>query len=317
MLYLAKASISSVGIEYDSASIRAARVTSKKSGDDYNFTIESVKEEKGDFDKGNKLVESLIKIKQKLSISSKDNVTSSIFGKQVYASQINFRNLPKSELEKALRFEIRKNISFNFANSIIDFQILGISDTPKDTITLMVTAVSNLLLNNYMKIMDHAGIKPSIIDVLPIVIANVFWTHEFNLLPDTAYVTAYFSTSVCTIVIDGENVPFYTRNIYFPALEIYTKSSTINDKRITDLLSDLRTELRRSLMYYEKTYNVSNFSTLYLIGEYAQAPEIINGLTSSIGLKVEYGNLAKKIDPSFQTEKGKFDLAIGLALRND
>ncbi|MGD9201629.1 MAG: pilus assembly protein PilM [Chitinispirillia bacterium] len=314
---MAKVYKSSVGIEYDSVSIRAARVSFNKLGDDYQYAIESVEDEKGDFDKGDKLVESLIKIKQKLSISSKDNIVLSIFGKQVYASQINFRNLPKFEFEKALRFEIRKNISFNFANSVIDYQILNTPPTPKKTITLIVTAVSNLLLNNYLKIMNDAGIKPAIIDVLPMVIANVFWTHEFELLPDTAYVTAYFSTKVCTIVIDGENVPFFTRNIYFPAWEIYTKSSIINEKQITELLSDLRTELRRSLMYYENTYNVSNFSTLYLIGEYAQSPEIMNGLAGSIGLKVEYGNLAKKIDRSFQYENGKFDLAIGLALRND
>lgn len=312
-----KKNTASIGIEYDSVSIRAARVRVVKGGNNPLFKIEKLVEEPGRYDKGEKLVEGMIKVKRQVIFSSNDQVVVSIFGKQLYAAQIPFRMLPKGEMKEALKFEIRKNISFNFRTANLEYQV--VEERDKKNVILLVTAVSDMLLNNHLKIMDNAGIKPDIVDVLPCAIANTFWLHKLELEKGTAYVIIHFAPMVCTLVIDGLNVPFYTRTIHFPAKDICEESFKVLDKNKQMQVTNFQKEVRRSLSYYDSTYGIPRFADINLMGAYANSPIIETVLTEKPGLKVNYSHLTEIIDRDngSGTDKGKFDLAVALALREE
>ena len=96
----------SIGIELDSESLRAARVTSTDAGMQGDFYISSLEELQGDFTKDEEIISGLKTIKKKFSIIHTDNVITCVAGKQVYAAQTFFRKLPDNEMKNALKFEI-------------------------------------------------------------------------------------------------------------------------------------------------------------------------------------------------------------------
>ena len=76
-------------------------------------------------------------------------------------------------------------------------------------------------------------------------------------------------------------------------------------------------KLKRSLSYYEKTYNISNFGDCYLIGEYVDSPDILNIFKVKTKLGTMHSELATVANTKKGVAKGKFDVAIALGMRRE
>jgi type IV pilus assembly protein PilM len=309
---MAKKEMNAIGIEFDSQSIRAARLTPDKKDGTFQLDEGKVQEIRGDMLKDEVLADSLNKIKDSMEITHRDKVTTCIFGKQVYAAQLTFPKLPEAEMMNALKFEVRKKITFSMNNALLDYHVLDNEKTKdKKSQTLLVTVVSNALLDKQLGVLDKVRIKPWIVDVLPLAISNAFWAGVSEKEQDVAYVMIHISTDVCTIVVDGNGVPFYTRSIYFSQEELYKELSSkrsMQGKGIQE--KSLGNELRRSLSFYENTYNAPNFGRLYLIGDYEESPEFYEIINEGVGLKMKNKLFEKK-----DAKPGKYDVALALAMR--
>lgn len=311
--------ISSVGIEFDQKSIRMARVLTKPSQKSPTYMIEDLQEIRGDFAEESLLIEGLKRARSKLELSSHDQAVSCVCGKQVYASQTTFRNMPDKEMLEALRLEIRKNLPFDSTTAALDYQIIqDKSDTTTEERAVLVTAVAGSLIKSHLNTLEKSGIRPAMVDALPTAVANAFWegrNDPVNLSPN---VVLHFAPDVCTLVIDGNGVPYYTRSIHFSADALFehTPEVTITEAERQRRLLTLGDELRRSLSFYEKTYGVSSFTSMYLMGDYLSSPELLNVLHGRVGLPIEQSGLLDRIGrPLDETPPGKFDIAITLAMR--
>jgi len=313
-----KKTLSTVGIEYDSLGIRAAKITSSVTGREINYVLENLQEVKGDFDKETELVAGLKKIKDRIGAGTRDNIVTCVAGKQVYAAQISFKRLPEAEMKSALKFEIRKDVPFDTASSAIDYQILDSSEQQDDKLNILVTVVANSLLNKHLAALSKAGVRPWIVDVLPLAVINAFWAGERDQVNMDPRVVLHFAPDVCTLVIDGNAVPLYTRSIYFAAEEMYGAAGKgVTEQERIRRITTLGNELRRSLSYYEKTYGVSNFGALYLIGDYIYSPELHGGIAEKVGLELSGSTLLEKLGVKTNAPLGKFDVAIALAMRRE
>ncbi len=316
---MAKVKRVSIGIEYDNLGIRAAKVTAIKKGKLIHYNIDKLVEERGTFEGKNDLVEGLKKIRSSFSIGQNDYVTTCVSGKQMHVTQMPFKLLPENEMESALRFEVRKSLPFEATGSTIDYQVMRKADRKDQDSQLLVTTVANILLNKHVDVLQKSGIKPMIVDVLPVTVANVFWRERTPKDDGSAYVMIHLGPGVCTVVIDGRAVPFYTRSIYFSSEEIFGEK-TEDDKKIGENERERRLvafgeELKRSLSFYEKAHSVSNFAACYVLGEYIYSDEVFNFIREKLQLETKHTELALIAEKKNRAKKGKFDVAIALGMR--
>jgi len=299
------------GIEYDEAGIRAAMLTSNRKG---TVNIEALEEVTGDFTTQEKLVKGIKEIRDRLPSGVKESFVSCLPGKEIYAAQIAFRNLPPSEMETALRLELRKYLPFEADKAEIDFQILKHSKKDKKDVSLLVTAADKNLLDNHLQCLSSAGIKPGIVDILPLATANAFWAAHPSLKEEKPHVVMHVGAEKCTLVIDGDNHPFFFRNIYFNKWSADTASGVKPGGEVNANPEGLSDEIVRSLAFYVGTHNAAGFTGIYLTGGLMQ-DGVKKLISTKTGLEVRQLQLCEKCGRTVTDGSGKFDICIALALR--
>jgi Tfp pilus assembly PilM family ATPase len=281
--------------------------------------MRELEEVTGPFTKDEELVAGLKTIKEKMNINGGDQVASCVSGKQVYVAQVPFKRLPASEMLGALKLEIRRNIPFEFSGATVDYQVLSETDKKNENLQLLVTVVSHVLMTRHLHILGKAGLKPTIVDALPTAIGNAF---HAGVAPDAdegrPCLIVHTGPSVCSLVIERKGLPFFHRNIYFTAEELF---GTVQDNSLAERergrrLGILTEEIVRSISYYEKTYDVSAVQQCYRIGEYTDKAELTQAITEKAGLVGANLDLCAHFNAA-QPQPAKFALAISLAMRQE
>jgi Tfp pilus assembly PilM family ATPase len=316
---MAKTVVTSIGIEYDTISIRAVKLNIISGGSKQKVMVAGLSELRGDFSNDENIAGGMKKIKEKITVGPTDLVATSLSGKQVYVAQIPFRKLPDEEMRNALRLEIKKNLSFEVAGASIDFQI--VEGTKKDEAAqFIVTAVPSIMISRHLNMMERLGIKPNVVDVFPLSIANAFNLSQPSLALDLAYVVVHIGPIVTNVVICGDaSVPFFHRSIYFLCDEIFgdnEQASALSGADLDRKLNDLTEEIARSISFYGKTYNITNIAGIFLMGDYLENPGIITGINNKTGVATEVVDVFSRLKQASNAPKGKFEVAVGLAMRN-
>lgn len=308
------------GIEFDSCGIRIANLEYRGEGAKPSHTLHHVEELRGDFTRDDALIDGLKKIRDNAGITSNVQAGTCIGGKQLYAAQMPFRKLKPDETRNALRLEIRKNLSFDAATATIEYQVVDTEDAKPGEQQIIVTAVANPLIKKHVAIMEKAGIKPTVIDTLPTCAANAFFTEVKQLAGEgTAHVIMHIGPSVTTLVIDGDKVPFFHRNIYFAADDLFGKpeADASPEQERQRRLATLTDEVMRSIAYYEKTWHVSGIPGLHLLGDHTDKNELVEALSQRTGLRIKFIDLCSRFSASPIELPARFALAITLAMRNE
>lgn len=316
---MAKKSITTLGIDHDPQSIRATLLKKSPVGNEIFFDLEQVVEIPGNFESDTQLIDGLKELKSKLSISGSFQTVTCISGKQIYAAQMQFRNLPHEDMRNALRFELRKAIPFETAGSVIEFQYITPPEKKAENVEILVTVVAAPLMKSHLAVFNKVGFKPDIVDILPTAIANVCWSNRTGALePGAAHITLHIGHTVCTTVFDGDNVPFFTRPIPFESGVIFGNSGTgVSDQDRKFKFDNCMDEVMRTISFYTKTYKVAKVSALHLIGEYIFHPQISAVFQKTLELPLMPNMDLKKYGYTAEAQKGKFDVALALALREE
>ncbi|MBN1131152.1 MAG: pilus assembly protein PilM [Chitinispirillaceae bacterium] len=315
---MAKTLITSIGIEHDAMSIRAVKLTIIRSGSKMSVKVMGLSELYGDFSNDDNISGGMKKIKEKISVSQSDRVATCLAGKQVYVAQIPFKKLADDEMKGALRIEIKKSLPFEVAGASIDYQL--IEGTKKDDVhQFVVTAVPSILLTRHLNMMERLGIRPYIVDVLPLAIANAFHLSQQSCAMGLAYIIVHVGPAVTNLIICGdESVMFFHRSIYFLADEVFgaDREAQFTGEALERKLMELTEEISRSISFYEKTYSVKNFAGVFLLGEYLESGEIHDAIAARTNLTVEVIDVFSTLKQSSNAPKGKFEVAMALAMRN-
>jgi len=302
-----------IGIEYDQHAIRIARLATDGRG---GFTIDKLDEIKGDFSEDVGILDGFRQVKNIFGVGMRDSVILGLTGKQVFASQIPFRKLGAEEMEQALRLELRKTVHFEVATSTLDFEIVSEEDDSNGgVVQVLVALASNTLLKRNLTLLERAGIKTNAVDVMPIAVANALWTWAGADTGNHPLLALHVGPQISTIVIDGDASPFFNRNVYFAAEDVFgpKASAPDRDKRIQSLAD----EVTRSLHFYEKNSGVSSFQEIVLLGDYLDGENLAPQLKKVSGLPVTRMDLAGKMGYGKAVAQGQFDMAIALALRGE
>jgi Tfp pilus assembly PilM family ATPase len=311
-----KTLFTSIGIESDTVSIRGVKIDVTRTGARAAVEVTGLSELRGDFSNDETLAVGLKKIKEKIAITPADRVVTCLAGKQVYVAQIPFRKLPDLEMKNALKLEIKKSLPFEVSGATIDYQMLE-GSKKDDTVQTVVTAVPGVMLSRHLHMLERLGIKPWVVDVLPLAIANAFHLSQKAVAIGMAYVIVHIGPGVTNLIICGDdNVPFFHRSIYFSSDELFGDGVTLEEKEINLKLRDLGEEIGRSLSFYEKTYSLNSFAGVFLEGEYLENAAIRDVIGLKTSLTVETVDVFSRLKQSSNAPKGKFEVAMSLAMRN-
>jgi Tfp pilus assembly PilM family ATPase len=314
---MAKTLITSIGIEHDTMSIRAAKLNIVKSGSKITVKVMGLSELYGDFSNDENISGGMKKIKEKISVNPSDRVVTCLSGKQVYVTQMAFKKLADDEMKGALRIEIKKSLPFEVAGAAIDYQL--IEGSKKDNMhQFIVTAVPSIMLTRHVNMMERLGIRPYIVDVLPLAIANSFNLAMQSCAVGLAYVVVHVGPAVTNLVVCGdESVPFFHRSIYFLADDVFgDREQPIAEEETGKKLQELVEEVGRSISFYEKTYAMNKFAGVFLLGEYLETETIRDAIALKTNLTTEIIDIFSTLKQASNAPKGKFEVAMGLAMRN-
>lgn len=303
-----------VGVDMDSVSIRGVRLSFESgSGKPVRRLLSAaeINADGGNFLNEADAVSALKSLREKLKARPSDKVSVCLSGKQTYSVQMDVRKLPDDEMAGMLRLELRKGMPFEPSAATFDYQFLpapsesgggadGAAYGP-----VMVSAVADSYLNRQAELYEKAGLPPRHADVLPVSAANAFWAAcgDEAAEPEGAVLILHFGADICTVVIDGRRVPFFTRTFSFNAAADISSS--------VDILAD---EVAKSAAYYRNTYRAGDISFASALGAYAPH-RAFDELAKKTGYSVRMIQTASLVQAEKPLEPGKYDLAIALAMQ--
>ena len=316
---MAKTLITSIGIEFDTISIRAAKLNLVRSGSKTKVQVMGLSELYGDFSNDDNISGGMKKIREKIAVGASDRVVTCLSGKQVFVTQMPFKKMADEEMKNALRIEIKKSLPFEVAGASIDYQLIE-GSKKDDLYQIVVTAVPSIMLSRHVNLMERLGMKPWVVDVLPLAIANAFHLSQDSFAIGLAYVVLHVGPAVTNLIICGDDtVPFFHRHLYFLADEIFgehEQPAPMTEEDLGRRLGDLTEEIGRSLSFYEKTYGINNFAGVFLLGEYLESQHIKEAVSKKTNLSTEVIDIFPQLKQTSNAPKGKFEVAMALAMRN-
>ena len=140
------------------------------------------------------------------------NITSSLSGSLVDIRQISTLDMPDEELSVSLELEAKKHIPLDGTDAIIDYHHLGANDKEIDKINILLVSTTKNIIKEHASMVKNSGFRVETFDADPIAIANIY-KHNYGLTPEGADVILNIGGSTTTLIVWGQNFPFFTRNI--------------------------------------------------------------------------------------------------------
>jgi type IV pilus assembly protein PilM len=166
-----------VGLDIGAAFVKVAELKTTKTGRSlHKFGIANVPE--GMIHEGRIAdMEGLADIIRKLFQSEKikeKNVALSTGGHSVVVKTISTSKVPDEQLHKNIRAEAEQYIPYDIDDVNIDYQILGDSEYSAEQMNVLLVAVRQDLVDEYVALIQMAGLNPVIIDVDTFALQNVY-----------------------------------------------------------------------------------------------------------------------------------------------
>lgn len=253
-----------------------------------------------------------------------------ISGSQVIVRQVQFPKMTEAALRKSIRFEASKYISSAIEDSVVEFEILGDSETPGQ-MNVMLAAAPKDLVESRISVLEAAGLEPVAIDVEAFALIRTLI--ECSSTPEqqngtVALIDMGASHTDVNIVASGgfaltRNIPIagdsFTNSIKslmgctFDEAERMKFEMTTQDsldmlsspdvesktwRVVQPLLDELLREVRRSIHYYQSQFpegaEQASVSKIILTGGTARMPGMAAYVESKLNVPVELADAFSK-----------------------
>jgi type IV pilus assembly protein PilM len=210
---------------------------------------------------------------------------------------------------------------------------------------VMIAAIKKETIQQRLKVLDAAGLRPNIIDIDSVALINAFNFNypKIDVAEGKSICLLNIGATISNVSILENGVPRLSRDIHtaganftkklmdifeldFKAaeeLKIKPDAGRENKVRaaVESVLTNLAQEIRTSFDYYE-SQNSSNVAKIFLSGGGSKISGLAQMLSSCLGIAVEAWDAFQqvKISSNIDAQKlnnlsGQFNVAVGLALR--
>jgi type IV pilus assembly protein PilM len=264
-----------------------------------------------------------------------------VAGRELITKKVQLPEVPAKELRDAVELEAEHHIPFAFDEVFLDYHVVGRHDGVMD---LIIVAVKKSKVNEYVGVVEAAGLRPAVVDVDGFALGNQF---ELNHPEESREAVALIDMGAAvmkTNVVRG-GVSMFARDIPFGGNQ-YTQA--IADRLQTtfevaerakvgeagdvawdaivpalDAVSrDLSHEVRRTFDYFGSTSDTERIGRVVLSGGAARLRGLAEYLSSTWAIPVEVARPLERIDVDagvleHATAAGPgLAVAVGLALRS-
>ncbi len=297
----------------------------------------------------NIIVEAIRELTRKNHIRTKEVVTS-VSGHSVIIKKINLPVMSMEELEESIHWEAEQYIPFDINDVNIDVQILNEGADDGNQMEVVLVAAKKDMINDYVAIIQEAGLSPTVIDVDSFAIENMFEVN-YETGADETVVLVNVGASIVNINVLKGGVTAFTRDItlggnqyteeiqrqlsvsYEEAEALKIGGGIVRDTQavvpeevegiIQSVNDNVATEIQRSLDFYAATSTEDRIRRIYLSGGSARVPGLTRTIQDKTGVDVEVINAFRKVeinerqfDIAFLNEVAPMAaVAVGLALR--
>ena len=337
-----------IGLDIGSGSIKAAEIVETKHGGTLkNFGIIDIAHgaiEEGTINNPETVAESLQQL-FKSSGFNENNVAVSIGGYSVIVKKIVVQTMAEEKLQETIHFEAEQYIPFDISDVNLDFQILGESESNPNQMNVFLVAAKKEMLDDYINLMNLAGLNPCIIDVESFALQNSFEASYDAQNQDVALIDIGASKTSLNILKDAASV--FMRDVSLGCGQINQKIMSLiecsfeeaeqlkygntpdklspDDLKgiVSSVVADWCTEIRRALDFFYSTYPDDQIKRIILSGGGANIAEFRKLLAIEASTEVEIINPFqnfhienKKLDDAFIKQVApQAAICMGLAMR--
>jgi len=337
-----------VGLDIGSRSIKAAEITETKRGLSLtHFGIVDIAHgaiEEGTINDPETVAESIKQLFKSYNIKE-SNVAVSIGGYSVIVKKISVQTMDEEKLQETIHFEAEQYIPFDISDVNLDFQILGESESNPGQMNVFLVAAKKEMVNDYINLVNLAGLNPCIVDVEAFALQNTFEANYDMQSENTALID--IGASKTSLNILKGNSSLFMRDVSLGCGQINQKIMSLiectfeeaeqlkyGDKPdkltqedlkgiVSSVVTDWCTEIRRALDFFYSTYPEDQIKRIILSGGGANIEEFRELLATEASAEVESINPFK----NFEIDKKIFDdafikqiapqsaISMGLAMR--
>ena len=337
-----------VGLDIGSRSIKAAQIVDSKRGPTLkHFGIVEIAHgaiEEGTINDPESVAQSIQQLFKSYGIKS-SNVAVSIGGYSVIVKKINVQTMAEAQLQETIHFEAEQYIPFDVSDVNLDFQILGENESNPNQMNVFLVAAKKEMVNDYINLVNLAGLNPCIVDVEAFALQNAFES-SYDIQDDNIALIDIGASKTSLNILKGSSSVFM-RDVSLGCGQINQKIMSLiectfeeaeqlkyngNPNRLTpedlrgivsSVVADWCTEIRRALDFFYSTYPEDQIKRIILSGGGANISEFQQLLATEASAEVE------SINPfqNFQLDRKRFDdayikqigpqaaISMGLAMR--
>jgi type IV pilus assembly protein PilM len=325
-----------LGVDVGTSNIKIAQVThdSQRVLDTYGMvTVAADMNSRNNDGTIKRVAEVLKELMQQARVSTKRCVAS-LPNASVFTSIIDMPKMTSKELDSAMEYEGKKYIPLPISEMNLSWSVVS-QNAQTNTIKVLLTAVPKLVIENYIRLFDLAGLQPEVMDIeaLALLRSLVFEGEKNNAIID-------IGAKSTSLIIIKNGLLQLSRNIGVGGDAITSRiaqtlgisdiraeqfkrdfgvsDSTFLPDAIKPVLAGIKNEIKQLLSIYQG--QGSPINKVVIVGGGAQLPGLV-GFLSDMGVAVEIGNPLRLVayPKASETVLKRFSLhlpvAIGLALR--
>jgi len=258
-------------------------------------------------------------------------VIASLPEEKTFLQIIKLPNMPEEDLKSAVVYEAENYIPLPIEEVYLDFQIVQFLPGQKDHLDVLITASPKKIVDDYLKCLKSAGLKPKALEVESLAISRAVIKNELSQFPILIIDLGSLETSF--IIFNGDSLLF-TSSINVSS-DNFDKNNLVNrgqkfffgkDPDQTFLLE----KIKKHIEYYKGHSFCEQFSPenkavkkILLCGEGANTAGLADFFSAKLSIPVERANPLinilenpEKEIPQFSLEQSlAYTTALGLALR--
>lgn len=336
-----------VGLDIGSSALKAGEITATKKGFALkNFGMISIALgaiEEGNINDPENVADSIRQLFKANNIKGK-NVAISIGGYSVIVKKIDLQTVTEEQLQKTIHLEAEQYIPFDISEVNIDYQILGEREADSNQMSVMLVAAKKEMINEYINLVQIAGLNPCIIDVDAFALQNIFEVN-YDLFDENVVLIDIGANKTSLNILKGYSSVFM-RDVSLGCSQINQKIISLIDcsfieaeqlklskqtdkispddlkQTVSSVVSEWSIEIRRALDFYYSANPDEQIKSIVLSGGGAHIKEFRQLLAAETSSKVETINPFKKLDvsarfdPSYLAQIApQAAICMGLALR--
>ncbi len=276
------------------------------------------------------------------------NVAISIGGDSVIVKTINMQSMDEERLSETIAFEAEQYIPYDIGDVNLDYQILGHNEYNPDQMSVLLVAVKKEMVDEYIDLIDMAGLNLRVIDVDAFALQNIYEANYAGGEGENSHVALIDIGAVKTSlnILRGVNSQFMrdislgcravNENIVLECECEPEEAEAIKRGKPSDLISaaevdaliasvtgDWCNEIAGELNQYYSTYSDIKVGRILLSGGGGKLSVFAENLAEETGAAVEIINPFRGLDlTGFDLAEGRLTelspqaaICLGLAIR--